>query len=74
MSIHRKDVKDYHYRIGTFKIRTKSGNRMKRKYIYTSKKKKNKNIEIVSGSVNIQNDLFYFSLPSNETFLFQLDH
>ena len=35
---------------------------MKRKYIYTSKQ----NIEIVSGSVNIQNDLLYFSLPSGE--------
>ena len=73
MSIHRKDVKDYHYWIGTYIIR-KWGNRMKRKYIinyiYTSKQ----NIEIVSGSVNIQNDLIYFSLPSNDTFLFHLDH
>ena len=70
MSIHRKGVKDYHYRIGTYIIRTKWGNRMKRKYIYTSKQ----NIEIVSGSVNIQNDLIYFSLLSNDTFLFQMDH
>ena len=56
MSIHRKD---YHYRIGTYIIRTKWGNRMKRKYIYTSKQKS----EIVSGSINNQNDLSYVSLP-----------
>ena len=37
---------------------------MKRKYIYISKQ----NSEIISGSVNIQNDLFY------DTFLFQLVH
>ena len=70
MFIHRKD---YNYRIGTYILRTKwgnHGNRMKRKYIYTSKQ----NSKIVSGSVNIQNDLIYFSLPSNDTFLFQLDH
>ena len=36
-------------------ITTKWGNRMKRKYIYISKQKS----EIVSGSVNIQNDLFF---------------
>ena len=58
MSIYRKD---YHYRIGTYIIRTKWGNRIKRKYIYISKQ----NSEIVN-SVNIQNDLFYFSLPSND--------
>ena len=67
MSIHRKD---YHYRIGTCIIRTQKGNRIKRKYIYISKQ----NSEIVSGSVNIQNDLIYFSLPSNDTFFFQLVH
>ena len=66
MSIHRKD---YHDRIGTYIIRTKWGNRMKRKYIDTSKQ----NSEIISGSVNIQNDLIYFSLPSNDTFFFQVD-
>ena len=51
-------------------IRTKWGNRINRKYIYISKQ----NSEIVSGSVNIQNDLIHFSLPSNDTFLFQLAH
>ena len=45
MSVHRKD---YHYRIGTYIIRTKWGNRIKRKYIYISKQ----NSEIVSGSGN----------------------
>ena len=60
MSIHRKE---YHYRIGTYIIRTTWGNKMKRKYIYISKQ----NSEIISGSVNIHNDLFY------DTFLFQLD-
>ena len=58
MSIHRKE---YHYRIGTYIIRTKWGNTMKRKYIYISKQ----DSQIISGSVNIQNDLFY------DTFLFQ---
>ena len=66
MSIYRKD---YHYRIGTYIIRTTWGNRIKRKYIYILSKQ---NSEIVSGSVNIQNDLFYFSVPSNDTFIFQL--
>ena len=61
MSIYRKDN---HYRIGTNIIRTKWGNRIKRKYIYISKR----NSEIVSGSVIIQNDLIYFSLPSSDTF------
>ena len=66
MSIHRKDN---HYRIGTYTIRTKWGtDRIKRKYIYISKQ----NSEIVSGSVNIQDDLIYFSLPSNDTNLFQM--
>ena len=60
MSIYRKD---YHYRIGTYIIRTMWGNRIK-KYIYISKQ----NSEIVSGSVSIQND--YFSLPSNDTLVF----
>ena len=32
--------------------------------MYISKR----NSEVVSGSVNIQNDLIYFSLPSNDTF------
>ena len=41
---------------------------IKRKYIYISKQ----NSEIVSGSVNIQNVLIYFSLP--DTFLFRLVH
>ena len=45
MSVHRKD---YHYRIGTYIIRTKWGNRIKRKYVYISKQ----NSEIVSGSGN----------------------
>ena len=44
------------------------GNRIKRKYTYISKQ----NSEIVSGSVNIENDLFYFSLPLNDTLIFQL--
>ena len=71
MSIHRKE-KDYHYRIGTYihVIRTKWGNEIQIKYIYISKQ----NSEIVSGSVNIQTDLIYFSLPSNDTFPFQLVH
>ena len=67
MSIRRKD---YHYRIGTYIIRTKWSNRIKRKYIYISKE----NSVIVSGSVNLQNDFIYFSLPSNDTFLVQLVH
>ena len=62
MSIHRKY---YHDRIETYIIRTKWGNRIKRKYICISKR----NSEILFGSVNIQNDLIYFSLPSNDTFL-----
>ena len=65
MSIHRKYY-HYYYRVGTYIIRTKWYNRIKRKYICISKR----NSEIVSGSVNIQNDLIYFSLPSNDTFLF----
>ena len=56
--------KDNHYRIETNIIRTKWGNRIKRKYIYICKR----NSEIVSGSVIIQNDLIYFSLPSSDTF------
>ena len=67
MSIHRKT---YHYRIGTYINRTKWGNRIKKNTYNISKQ----NSEIVSGSVNIQNDLIYFSLPSNATFLFQLVH
>ena len=47
MSVHRKD---YRYRIGTCIIRTKWGNRIKRKYIYISKQ--NCYSEIVSGSGN----------------------
>ena len=65
MSISRKD---YHYSIGIYIVRTKLGNRMKRKYVNITKQ----NGEIVSGSVNIQNDFIYFSLPFNDTFLFQL--
>ena len=41
------------------------GYRIKRKYICISKQ----NSEVVSGSVNIQNDLIF-----NDTFLFQLFH
>ena len=67
LSIHRKY---YHYRIGAYIIRTKWGNRIKRKYICISKRKS----EIVSGSVIIQNVLIYLSLPSNDTFLFRLVH
>ena len=42
----------------------------KKENTYTSKQ----NSEIVSGSVNIKNDFIDFSLPSNDTFLFQLVH
>ena len=45
----------HNYRIGTHIIRTTWGSKIKRKYIYISKQ----NSEIVSGSVNIQSDLFF---------------
>ena len=67
--VHPQKRSSFCNRIGTYIIRTKWGNRIKRKYIYISK-----NSEIVSGLVNIQSDLIYFSLLSNDTFLFQLDH
>ena len=58
---HQDDVhlqKRYHYRIGTYIIRTKWGNRIKRKYMYICICKRNS--EIVSASVIIQNDLILF--------------
>ena len=62
--------RDYHYRIGTYIIRTKLGNRIKKTINMRSKQ----NSEIISGSAQIQNYLIYFSLPSNDIFHFQLAH
>ena len=53
MSIYRND---YHYRIVTYIIRTKWGNRIKRKYIYISKQ----NSEIYSSKVLHHLDFFIF--------------
>ena len=80
MSIHRKDVKDYHNRIGTYIIRTKWGNRMKRKYVYIYTSKQNiEDIQVFGVNMSfislseVKNFLHFMSAEgTNEIYNFSL--